>query len=72
MTQNSLVVQWLGIPCFHCMENGFDPWLRNEDPANCVVWPKKGNEKEKKNDPNMLKRYNGKMGGTHLTFGEFQ
>lgn len=36
-----------------------------------MAWPKKGNEKEKKNDPNMLKRYNGKMVGTHLTFGEF-
>ena len=26
--------------CFQCRVFGFDPWLENQDPTGCVVWPK--------------------------------
>ena len=34
----SLEVQWLGLPRhFPCNGPGFNPWLRNEDPASSVA-----------------------------------
>ena len=44
---NSLVVQWLKIPCFYYRGHRFDPWSENQDPTCPALQPK---EREKKKD----------------------
>ena len=44
--ENSLAVQWLGLPVFIAEGTGWIPAQGNSDITSCVVWPKNNNSKK--------------------------
>ena len=44
-------------PYFHCRGHRFDPWSGNQEPMNCVAWPKK--EKKRRGGSSVIFSFHG-------------
>ena len=50
-------------PHFHCRRHRFNPWLGNEDPTCCAMWPKKKKRRRDLYGRKVLTFFTGKAAG---------